>query len=635
MAFWIWVVALSVIGLMVYELVYRIKRRNNPPSEEPDGELVDETQAELARANMKIAMLESRLAEAHAAQEEQEQEKAALLVQHRQQLKKTEEAYQRQMVTLSERLAANNKGDWRIAVAREKEQQRVANERYEVRMAAEVAAWKATNLAEAPLAQTAGNGENIDTPGLDPAEISAEFEDTASAGTDVSEESWLQDEQIEVPTNGAASNEIDDSSESDHDDPLDSAVWQTDHDQELLDQIALLDDAAAFADAEPAAREPEGEREETAVVHENSLVDDYSADDPQVADRSEHTDATALDAGDEVHDSDSEMAAEADAAAHHEKAGSPEEPSQLENRWPDLEEQAMQRVMARRLASEMDADYLDDEEFLKEMGIEQQSPPQDALAADEAQDMTSADNWPRESMHETAGQINGEPPFWAEASPGEELASEEQGSSSPEIADHFWEEMVFAGAAEARESGAAAPEEIDQDEAYSDQQTLVEKAVQDVPQTAVSGARDDSQNDPQGEQDRPSVEWDRQPVLWQAEYYDNTTLTDEPVIVRQDPEIDFQWGDLAPVDGVQPGAFSVRWSGRLPLIEGQYRFTVSAPDGMRLWLNDRLAISAWYDQSEQIYQRDFAWRGGSIDVCLEHYENGGEAKAFFSWDRLA
>lgn len=614
MAFWIWVVALSVIGLMIYELVYRIKRRKNPPSleQEADRELADETQAELARANMKIAMLESRLAEADAAQEEQEQEKAALLEQHRQQLKQTEEAYQRQMVTLSERLAANNKGDWRVAVAREKEQQREASERYEVRMAAEVAAWKETNLAEAPLAQTAGNRDSTGTPDLDPAEISTEIDDAAASA-----EAWPQDEQDNMPTNGAANNGLNDTSEGGHDDPLDSAVWQSDRDQELLDQIALLDDATAFAASEPAAEEPVGETAEEAGIHDNLPVDDYSADDPQVADLSEQTDATAADAGYEIHDSDFELAVE----AHRETTGASEEPSQLENRWPDLEEQAMQRVMARRLASEMDADYLDDEEFLKEMGIEQQAPPQEARAADEAQ--------------ETAGQINGEPPYWTEASQGAELEGEGQDSPSPEIVDHFWEEMVFAGAAEARESGAAAPEEIDQDEAYPDQDTLVEEAVQDVPETAVTGALDGSQNDLQDEQDRPTVEWDRQPVLWQAEYYDNTTLADEPAIVRQDQEIDFQWGDIAPVDGVQPRAFSVRWSSRLPLSEGQYRFTVSAPDGTRLWLNDRLAISAWYDQSEQIYQRDFAWRGGPIDVCLEHYENGGEAKAFFSWDRIA
>jgi hypothetical protein len=129
--------------------------------------------------------------------------------------------------------------------------------------------------------------------------------------------------------------------------------------------------------------------------------------------------------------------------------------------------------------------------------------------------------------------------------------------------------------------------------------------------------------------------WEREPVKWQAEYYNNRTLAEKPVIVRQEDDIDFEWLDKPPAKGIDPHTFSVRWSGTLSLDPGQYRFLASAPDGLRLWLNDRLVISAWYDQSEQTYQRDFAWPGGAIDVRLEHYENGGNAKAYLTWDRIA
>ena len=57
MAFWFWVVVLSLIGLGVYELYSWYKFKKNPPAEAAavDEQPAPAVQAELARANMKKA----------------------------------------------------------------------------------------------------------------------------------------------------------------------------------------------------------------------------------------------------------------------------------------------------------------------------------------------------------------------------------------------------------------------------------------------------------------------------------------------------------------------------------------------------------------------------------------------------
>jgi flagellar biosynthesis/type III secretory pathway M-ring protein FliF/YscJ len=139
MAFWIWVVVVLVLSLVAYELFSWIRRRTRPAQEETseDAKMAAEAQAELVRANIKIAVLERRLQDEEIKHED---EQAVLEEKHKQQIAKTEAAYQRQMVALSERLAKNGKGDWRVAAEREKAKKRVESEQYPVRMAAEIAA---------------------------------------------------------------------------------------------------------------------------------------------------------------------------------------------------------------------------------------------------------------------------------------------------------------------------------------------------------------------------------------------------------------------------------------------------------------------------------------------------------------
>jgi hypothetical protein len=65
---------------------------------------------------------------------------------------------------------------------------------------------------------------------------------------------------------------------------------------------------------------------------------------------------------------------------------------------------------------------------------------------------------------------------------------------------------------------------------------------------------------------------------WQGEYYNNVNLEGEPVVVRNDPAIDFNWGTGPPAPGVGPDDFSVRWTSDRDLPAGIYRINFRVDD---------------------------------------------------------
>lgn len=122
---------------------------------------------------------------------------------------------------------------------------------------------------------------------------------------------------------------------------------------------------------------------------------------------------------------------------------------------------------------------------------------------------------------------------------------------------------------------------------------------------------------------------------WQAEYFNNMTLSGTPALVRTEGTIDFNWGISSPApDVIPPDTFSVRWTQSIELPAGRYRFEMTVDDGGRLWVRDRLLIAAWQDQAATTYTADIYLSGGETPVRMEYYENGGAAVAALSWSRI-
>jgi hypothetical protein len=134
------------------------------------------------------------------------------------------------------------------------------------------------------------------------------------------------------------------------------------------------------------------------------------------------------------------------------------------------------------------------------------------------------------------------------------------------------------------------------------------------------------------------LKWVRlsQPVSitnWRGEYFNNTSLSGAPVLVRDDAQVSFNWGSGSPAPGViGTDHFSARWTRSLNLSAGHYRFSVRTDDGARLWVNGQLVVDAWYEQSVRTHSKDIYLPGGSVPVKLEYYELGGDAVVQLSWD---
>jgi len=75
--------------------------------------------------------------------------------------------------------------------------------------------------------------------------------------------------------------------------------------------------------------------------------------------------------------------------------------------------------------------------------------------------------------------------------------------------------------------------------------------------------------------------WEKMEVYpdWKGEYFNNPSLQGAPVLVRNDPNVDFNWGTGSPGPGVPADNFSVRWTRTLYFQGGTYHIYAHVDDG--------------------------------------------------------
>ncbi|MCB0163558.1 MAG: hypothetical protein KDI79_04980 [Anaerolineae bacterium] len=122
---------------------------------------------------------------------------------------------------------------------------------------------------------------------------------------------------------------------------------------------------------------------------------------------------------------------------------------------------------------------------------------------------------------------------------------------------------------------------------------------------------------------------------WRGAYWPNVNLFGEPLLVRDDPSINFDWSTGAPAPGMPNNNFSVRWDRLIDFEPDSYRFTLVVDDGARLWIDDRLIIDEWRDGIRREVSRDYALSGGTHAVRVEYYDRTGDAVIEFRWSRSA
>lgn len=119
---------------------------------------------------------------------------------------------------------------------------------------------------------------------------------------------------------------------------------------------------------------------------------------------------------------------------------------------------------------------------------------------------------------------------------------------------------------------------------------------------------------------------------YNAEYFNNTTLTGPAILNRCEPRpLNNSWGSGGPGSGVNTNLFSARYTNNFDFPAGNYTFTITADDGVRVWVGQEQILDRWVDQSPTTYSVPFTSTGGIYAVRIEFYENTGTAIIAVNW----
>lgn len=121
---------------------------------------------------------------------------------------------------------------------------------------------------------------------------------------------------------------------------------------------------------------------------------------------------------------------------------------------------------------------------------------------------------------------------------------------------------------------------------------------------------------------------------WTAEYYDNTDLAGNPVVIRSEARPRGSWGAGSPHAGVPVDFFAARWTTRVWLEGGTYQLSAQADDGIRVLVDDVAIIDEWRASDAEFLQVELPLETGEHLVVVEYLEQGGRAHLLFNMDPL-
>jgi LysM repeat protein len=123
---------------------------------------------------------------------------------------------------------------------------------------------------------------------------------------------------------------------------------------------------------------------------------------------------------------------------------------------------------------------------------------------------------------------------------------------------------------------------------------------------------------------------------WQAAFWNNTSLSGSPVLVRTDAAVNFNWGFGSPDPSrVFSDFFSARWIRQQNFNAGTWRFTVNADDGFRLYVDGNLVADYFTYVGNQTRTVDVPLAAGAHVVQLEYVEQTGNALVRLTYQQVA
>ena len=119
-----------------------------------------------------------------------------------------------------------------------------------------------------------------------------------------------------------------------------------------------------------------------------------------------------------------------------------------------------------------------------------------------------------------------------------------------------------------------------------------------------------------------------------GEYFNNTSFAGNPVVIRTDAAIDFQWTLYSPDPLLNYDFFSCRWMGFITSpATGKFKIGIDGNDGYKLYINEKLLIDTWSKQSFNTTLADFYFeKGKAYNLKIEYREPSGNSKFRLVWN---
>ncbi|WP_299017298.1 glycoside hydrolase family 3 protein [uncultured Polaribacter sp.] len=121
-----------------------------------------------------------------------------------------------------------------------------------------------------------------------------------------------------------------------------------------------------------------------------------------------------------------------------------------------------------------------------------------------------------------------------------------------------------------------------------------------------------------------------------AEYFDNKNWEGEPVIIRNDTNVDFIWMPKKPLENLQKDNFSVRWTGEItPKENGKYRIGFQASNGVKFYFNDELKFqfTAKHQVRTNYFDIDLK-KGKTNTIKIEYFNFHSDPQAHLVWAKM-
>lgn len=122
---------------------------------------------------------------------------------------------------------------------------------------------------------------------------------------------------------------------------------------------------------------------------------------------------------------------------------------------------------------------------------------------------------------------------------------------------------------------------------------------------------------------------------FEACYFDNMDLTALSALKNVGASLNQAFGLGSPDPAIGPDTFSASYRGTFSFEAGEYEFTATADDGVRLYVGGQLLIDQWKDQVATAYKARKTMTAGRHELKIEYYENGGEASIALSYVKAA